>query len=75
MIIFFDHFLSKMHNKTTLLRVSLINECITEKVLQFIMPLKPICCKIFCFNEQKCILNTIERLKQQTITVFKSILY
>jgi hypothetical protein len=27
------------------------------------------------FNKQKCILNTTERLKQQTVTLFKSILY
>jgi hypothetical protein len=36
-------------------RFSLIIECATEKVSQFLMLLQSICSKLFCLNEQKSI--------------------
>ncbi len=42
---------------------SLIIEGTTEKILQFMTPLKSICNKIVCFNEQKWILNATYKLK------------
>jgi len=43
---------------------SLIIEGATERVLQFIMPLKPICNRNFGFIEQKVFLNNTESFKQ-----------
>ncbi len=46
------------------LTFSLIIEGATEKVLQFIMPLKLMFIKNVGFNEQKCIFDTTDILKK-----------
>ncbi len=52
-------------NGTTCFYTFLLNrEGATEKVSHFIMLLNPVCNKNLCFYEQKCSLNTAERLKQ-----------
>jgi hypothetical protein len=57
-----------VQSNNKLLRLSpLIVECATEKVSTFIITLKSICSKNFCFNEQNIFLNFPESLKQKSI--------
>jgi len=54
-----------------------ITEGTTEKVLQFIMPLKTVYSKNFHFNKQKCPLKNselLEQLKYLHNYVFKAVL-
>jgi hypothetical protein len=43
--------------------IVMIVEGTSEKVTPFIMPLKSIHTKIFCFNEQKCIWTGLNNIK------------
>ncbi len=47
--------------------ILMIIEGATEKVLQFILPLKSIYIKNYGFNEQNVILYTYERFKQENL--------
>ncbi len=55
--------LKEPHWTTHFLKLSLIKEGTTEKVSQFLMPLKSILDKGLCFNYQKCIFELYKKVK------------
>jgi hypothetical protein len=58
-------FVSNSSTLKTLFAFLLATEGATEKVLKFIVPMKPNYNKNICFAEENVFLNTLKRLKQE----------